>query len=171
MVLCISQFQLQAPKTNPSPLLSCPPGISIFLPWMANSRGQGFFSCQIPWGGERKKKVNALSPINTAIFFIDHMVESCHFKHFIVRYFVKTNVCLSNSTILIKNSSRNDSSSWFKYRYKIIDIKINSAGTVKLSVLNSFINMKGCSSNNINRNLIHSPEKHWFTSIAPDFTI
>jgi len=53
---------------------------------------------------------------------------------------------------LIKNSSCNNTSLWFKYCYKIIGIKINSAGAVKLSVLNSFINMKGCSSNNINRN-------------------
>ena len=28
-----------------------PLGIRIFLPWMANSRGWGFLSSQIPWGG------------------------------------------------------------------------------------------------------------------------
>ena len=29
-------------------------GISI-LPWMANSRGWGLLSCQIPWGGDEKR--------------------------------------------------------------------------------------------------------------------
>ena len=32
-----------------------PPGISIFLPWMANSRGWGLLSCQIPRGGDGKR--------------------------------------------------------------------------------------------------------------------
>ena len=35
--------------------------------------------------------------------------------------------------------------------------------------MNSFINMKGCSSNDIKRNLIQWPKKRWFTSIAPEF--
>ena len=35
--------------------------------------------------------------------------------------------------------------------------------------MNSFINMKGCSSNNIKRNLIQQQKKRCFTSIAPKF--
>ena len=31
------------------------PSISIFLPWMANSRGWGLLSWQIPRGGEEKR--------------------------------------------------------------------------------------------------------------------
>ena len=46
--LYISQFQLRPPPPSPD----WPLGISIFLPWMANSRGWGFLSCQIPWGGD-----------------------------------------------------------------------------------------------------------------------
>ena len=45
--LYISQFQLRPPPPPDWPL-----GISIFLPWMANSRGWEFLSCQIPWGGD-----------------------------------------------------------------------------------------------------------------------
>ena len=35
-----------------------PSGIScfFFLPWMANSRGWGLFSCQIPRGGDKKRE-------------------------------------------------------------------------------------------------------------------
>ena len=43
---------------NASVNLSCAqlsPGISIFLPWMANSQGWGLLSCQIPWGGDEKR--------------------------------------------------------------------------------------------------------------------
>ena len=32
-----------------------PPGISIFLSWMANSRRWGLLSCQIPQGGDEKR--------------------------------------------------------------------------------------------------------------------
>ena len=32
-----------------------PPGIRVFLPWMANSRGWGLLSCQIPRDGDEKR--------------------------------------------------------------------------------------------------------------------
>ena len=32
-----------------------PPGISIFLPWIANCRGWGLLCCQIPRGGDEKR--------------------------------------------------------------------------------------------------------------------
>ena len=43
------------PAPSPLPPPGWPPGISIFLPWMANSQGWGLLSCQIPRGGDEKR--------------------------------------------------------------------------------------------------------------------
>ena len=66
------------------PAASTPSDISIFfLPWMANSRGWGFLSCQIPRVGTKKEgKCPVL--VNTATFFIDRTVEWSGYKYFIV---------------------------------------------------------------------------------------
>ena len=55
--LCISQFHL---RPGPPPGLT--PGISIFLPWMANSRAWGLLSWQIPRGGEENRGQMPRSP-------------------------------------------------------------------------------------------------------------
>ena len=34
---------------------SAPRALAIFLPWMANSRGWGLLSCQIPRGGDANR--------------------------------------------------------------------------------------------------------------------
>ena len=39
----------------PPPPRGLPPGIRVFFPWMANSRGWGLLSCQIPRGGDEKR--------------------------------------------------------------------------------------------------------------------
>ena len=120
--------------------------------WMANSRRWlgGTFELPNPPGWGRKKRANATSSVNTATFFIDCTVEECHFKHFNVQFFVSVNVFLCNSVIPIIRRL-DDTSLWCQFCYKLIDIKINS---VKLTAMNSFINMKGCSSNNNKRDLI-----------------
>ena len=38
-----------------SPPLADPRASAFFLPWMANSRGWGLLSCQIPRGGDEKR--------------------------------------------------------------------------------------------------------------------
>ena len=48
---CISQFQL-CPFSPPPPHL--PRHKHFFLPWMANSWGQGHLSCQMPSSGDKK---------------------------------------------------------------------------------------------------------------------
>ena len=65
-----------------------PPGISLFfrLGWQIPGVGTPELSNPPGWG--RKKRANALSSVNTPTFFIDRTVESCHFKHFNVRFFV-----------------------------------------------------------------------------------
>ena len=59
----------------PPPPPGWPPGISIFLPWMANSRRWGLLSCQIPRGGDEKRG-QIPHPLSTRqlTFFIDRNV-------------------------------------------------------------------------------------------------
>ena len=60
-VLPVVKFGNASVKLNstcaqtPPPPPGWPPGISTFLPWMANSRGWGLLSCQIPRGGDEKR--------------------------------------------------------------------------------------------------------------------
>ena len=69
--LCISQFQLRPcppPRANPRAL-------AFFFSRMANSRGWGHFSCQMPGGvdegrGQMPRPRDRTSPINTAAVFI-----------------------------------------------------------------------------------------------------
>ena len=45
------------PAPSPPPLpRDDPRELAFFLPWMANSRGWGLLSCQIPRGGDEKRK-------------------------------------------------------------------------------------------------------------------
>ena len=44
------------PPPPPPPLQADPLALTAFLPWMANSRGWGFLSCQIPRGGGEKRR-------------------------------------------------------------------------------------------------------------------
>ena len=56
--ICISQFQLRPappPPHSPTPPAGLTSGISIFWPWMANSRGWGLLSCQIPRDADEKR--------------------------------------------------------------------------------------------------------------------
>ena len=72
-----------------------------------------------------------------------------------MRFFVLINVFLCNGakilTILTTNR-RHAPVYGFSTDIKLLTLKLIEA--VKLYVMNSFINMKGCSSNNITRNLI-----------------
>ena len=111
--LCISQFHL--PPALPPPLPGWPPGISIFFsPLMANSRGWGLLSFQIPQGGDEKRRRMPLPPstlqLPPYIFHRSHSrIVPFLIKHFNVRFFVSINVFLCNSArILIKTSRRDD---------------------------------------------------------------
>ena len=50
--LRISQFQL--PPAPPPPPRADPRALALFLLWMANSRGWGLLSCQIPRGRDER---------------------------------------------------------------------------------------------------------------------
>ena len=58
-----------APRPPP-PSRADPRALAFFLPWMANSRGWGLLSCQIP-GVRTKKEGKSPSSVNAATFFID----------------------------------------------------------------------------------------------------
>ena len=65
-VLCIRQFHL---RPAPPPLPADPRALAFFLPWMANSRGWGLLSSQIPWGGDEKRRLMP-SPPSTLQHFL-----------------------------------------------------------------------------------------------------
>ena len=70
LLLCISQFQLR-----PCPPRANPRALAIFFSRMANSRGWGHFSCQMPRGvdegrGQMPRPPDRTSPINSAAVFI-----------------------------------------------------------------------------------------------------
>ena len=46
--------------------------LALFLPWMANSRGWGLLSCQVPQGGDKKRGQRPRPP---STFFIDRTVK------------------------------------------------------------------------------------------------
>ena len=53
-VLCISQFQMR-----PAPPRADPREFAFFFLWMANSRGRGQLSCQMPGGRDETETANA----------------------------------------------------------------------------------------------------------------
>ena len=78
------------PSCAQTPLPPPPsPGLTpiCVLPWMANSSGWGLLSCQIPRGGDEKRGQMPCPPSTLQPFFIDCIVEECHFKHFNVLFF------------------------------------------------------------------------------------
>ena len=85
------------PLSNPG----WPPGISIFLPWMANSRGWGLLSVKSPGVGTQKEGKCPVHRQHCNIFHWPHS-RVVTFKHFNVRFFVSLNIFLCNSPILIK---------------------------------------------------------------------
>ena len=125
---------IPAARRPPPPLPSrpgCSPGISIYFALDGKFPGVGTLELSNPPAWRRKKRANAPSSVNTTTFFIDRTVEYCRFKHFNVQFFVSINVFFCNSALLlIKTSRRND------FHQFIILV------------------LKGCFSNNINRNLI-----------------
>ena len=65
-----------APTLPPPPPSRADPWVlAFFLPWMANSRGWGLLSRQIPRGGDGKRGQMSRPPSTLATFFIDGTVE------------------------------------------------------------------------------------------------
>ena len=93
-VVYISHFTMHqsipAAPSTPSPRAH-PRELVFFFRLGWQIPGVGTLELSNPPGWGRKKRANVLSSVNTATFFIDAVdgtVESCHFKHFNVRFFV-----------------------------------------------------------------------------------
>ena len=103
--LCISQFHL---RPAPPPRAD-PRALAFFLPWMANSRGWGLLSCQIPRGGEEKRGQMPRPPSTLQQFSLIAQSNSAVLSILMCDFFGLINVFLCNSArILIKTSRRDD---------------------------------------------------------------
>ena len=97
-------------QPHPPPLSRADPQVlAFFWPWMANSWGWGLLSCQIPRGGDEKRRQMPCPPSTLQHFSLIAQSNSAVLNFFNVRFFVSSNVFLCNSTrILIKTSCRDD---------------------------------------------------------------
>ena len=62
---------------RPAPPPAGPRALALFLPWMANSRGWGLLSCQIPRGEDEKRGQMPRPTSTLQQFFIDRTVKYC----------------------------------------------------------------------------------------------
>ena len=99
--LIVSLGYLCSQRLSPPPNPGWPPGISIFLPWMANSRGWGLLSLKSSGVGTQKEGKCPVHRQHCNIFHWPHS-RVVTFKHFSVRFFVSLNIFLCYSAIVIK---------------------------------------------------------------------
>ena len=102
-----------APSAAPPPPPPADPRALAF--WDGKFPGVGTFGLSNSLGWGREKRTNSLSSVNTATFFIDCAVKQHYFKHFNVRFFVSSNVFLSNSARILTILKTTCTSLWFKY--------------------------------------------------------
>ena len=103
-LLSISQFHLR-----PGPPRADPRALAFFLPWMANSRGWGLLSCQIPRGGDEKRGQMPRPPSTLQHFSLIVQSNSAVLSILMSDFFGLINVFLCNSArILIQTSRRDD---------------------------------------------------------------
>ena len=105
--LCISQFHLR--PAPPPPPRADPRALAFFLPWMANSRGWGLLSCQIPRGGDEKRGQMPRPPSTLQHFSLIAQSNSAVLSILMCDFFGLINVFFCNSArILIRTSRRDD---------------------------------------------------------------
>ena len=69
----ITVFMHQSIPATPSPPPRADPrALAFFFPWMANSRGRGLLSCQIPRGGDEKRGQMPRPPSTLQHFSLSH---------------------------------------------------------------------------------------------------
>ena len=104
-------------------------GELFFFAWIANSRGWGLLSCQIPRGGDETRGQMPCPPSTLQHFSLIAQSSSVILSFLMCDFLFQLTCFLCNRAILIKTSRRDDTSLWpVSYCYKIIDIlKINSA--------------------------------------------
>ena len=88
----ITVFMHQSIPATPSPPPRADPrALAFFLPWMANSRGRGLLSCQIPRGGDEKRGQMPRPPSTLQHFSLIAQSRSA------MGFFVSINVFLCDS--------------------------------------------------------------------------
>ena len=108
----------------PPPPRADPWALAFFWPWMANTRGWGLLSCQIPRVGDEKRgqmprpsstlqHFSLIAPSNNAVLNI----LMCDF-------FVSINSFLCNNARILMKTSRRDDMRQYAYLGFSIDIKL-----------------------------------------------
>ena len=104
-----NQSKLHTSVNSNRPPPDWPPGISVVLPWMANSRGWGLLSVQIPLGEDEKRVQIPRPPSTLQHFSLIAQSNSAILSILICDFFVSVNVFLCKSAwILIKTSRRDE---------------------------------------------------------------
>ena len=121
--ICISQYHLRpAPPPPPPPLPPADPWALAFLDGKFPGVGTFKLSNSLGWGRERGQI--PCPPSTLQHFSLIAQSNSTNFKHFNMQFFVSSNVFLSNSARILTILTTTCTSLWFKYWYKIIDIKL-----------------------------------------------
>ena len=102
----------QSIPTATSPPRADPRASPFFLPWMANSRGWGLLSCQIPRGGDEKRGQMPRPPSTLQHFSLIAQSSSAILSILMSDVFVLLRLHTVTTPV---------------YGFRIIDIKINSA--------------------------------------------
>ena len=90
-----------APRPPPPPPRADPRALAFFLPWMANFRGWGLLSCQIPWGGAKKRGQMPRPPSTLQHFSLIAQSNSAVLSIFMCEFFGLINVFLCNSARIL----------------------------------------------------------------------
>ena len=85
------------PAPSPPPPRADPRALAFFVSWMANSRGWGLLSCQIPRGGDEKRGQMPRPPSTLQHFSLITQSNSAILSISMCDFFVSINVLLCNS--------------------------------------------------------------------------
>ena len=99
------------PPTPPS--RADPRALAFFLPWMANSRGWGLLSCQIPRGEDEKRGQMPRPPSTLQHFSLIVQSNSAILSILMCDFIVSINVFLCNSARILTKTSRHDDTHQF----------------------------------------------------------
>ena len=98
----------------PAPIPRADPwALALFLPWMANSQGWGLLSCQIPQGGDKKRRQMPHPPSTLQHFSLIAQSNNAILSILMFSFFVSINVFLCNSARILTILMMTCTSLWF----------------------------------------------------------
>ena len=101
----VGEMHQSIPPAPMPPPRADPGELAFFLPWMANSRGWGLLSWQIPRGGDKKRGQMPRPPSTVQHFLLSAQSNSAILM---CDFFVSIHVFLCNSARIIVKTSRRD---------------------------------------------------------------